>query len=320
MRFFQSIREIMATVAQSMAMLASIAGLMLYFFILFAVAGKQLFAGVLSTVCLAPGYVHGLEPAECPSKVPCIHQCYRVSLLPNATHVYMSQDRLDHQDSLGFDSLTTAFATEFGVMILDSWTLFSHPIRTSPASTRGFAFPLFASMVLVISLVTVNLFLAAITFTFLKIRRGERHEQLLADFAENFDGGSSDQTNQHAGMLLDDDHVAPWHFPMNPWLTPKFASIERTRWFERACTYVVVLNTIVMASAHHNMATWLVVLSTFFEVIFTLCYTAEAGIKIFAIGLRPCWRSKMNRRVAIRKLKSCCLPAPPLFCDSLAHQ
>ena len=54
MRYFASIRQIIATVANSLTMLLAVGGLMLFFLCIFSVVGMQLFAGVVNRRCLAP--------------------------------------------------------------------------------------------------------------------------------------------------------------------------------------------------------------------------------------------------------------------------
>ena len=70
-----------------------------------------------------------------------------------------------------------------------------------------------------------------------------------------------------------------------------WGSVERTPGVNS-----ILLNTLLMALSSHHMAGWLVLVSTLLEVFFTLVYSAEAGLKIFAVGFCPYWRSRMNRR------------------------
>ena len=65
----------------------------------------------------------------------------------------------DLSGPVGPEPLTFVFFP-LAVMILDQWSLFMHPIRDSAATTNYLAFPIFAVMVVTMSMVTVNLFRA----------------------------------------------------------------------------------------------------------------------------------------------------------------
>jgi hypothetical protein len=174
MRFFQGIREIMSAVTRGYRMLTTIIGLLLYAYTLVSVIGMELFGGTISRKCYLPTEAAplGLVLSDCPPMLQCEDnmECYE------AAKAHWTQDRDRYVHRFGFDNLWTSFNTAFGVTILDGWSGMSIVLSEAESSTRILVFPLFMLMVLVISLLIVNLFLASVTVSFLGVRQEMRAE------------------------------------------------------------------------------------------------------------------------------------------------
>ena len=174
MRFFKGIREIMSAVTRGYRMLTTIVGLLLYAYTLVSVIGMELFGGTISRKCHLPTEAEplGLVLSDCPPMLQCEDnmQCYE------AVKGHWTQDRDRYVHRFGFDNLWTSFNTAFGVTILDGWSGMSIALSEAESSTRILAFPLFMLMVLIISLLIVNLFLASVTVSFLGVRQEMRAE------------------------------------------------------------------------------------------------------------------------------------------------
>ena len=148
-------------------------------------------------------------------------------------------------------------------MILDQWSIFMHEIRDAGASTSWLAFTVFALMVMSISLVTVNLFLAAMTYTFLQIRRKTRRDFLLVDFvdfASEVDQVATTDTDTDTRVRVGQEPLG--RFPMNRFCTPYCKKLVQASWFEHWCLNAIVLNTMSMAVVSHEMSNWLLTVIT----------------------------------------------------------
>ena len=269
-------------------MLMTILGLLLYAYTLVSVIGMELFSGTISRKCYLPTEAEslGLLLSDCPPMLECddIMQCYEAA----EAHWTMDRDRYVHR--YGFDNLWQSFNTAFGVTILDDWSGMSIALSEAESSTRILAFPLFTLMVLIISLLIVNLFLASVTVSFLGVRQEMRAEEV---------GQTKKPTALEAlelanAAVSNDGSQVAYSFPMNEKITPVAQKLVATPRFESAIAISVLLNTLLMMMNHYRMEQWVMITTVVFELIFTAVYTFEALAKIFATGFRPYLSSKIN--------------------------
>eukprot|EP01052_Picozoa_sp_SAG31_P021248 SAG31_NODE_1633_length_7689_cov_3.155599_2_plen_1828_part_00 len=290
MRFFAGIRELMGAIALGYQTLLTVLALLCYAYIIAAVAGMALFGGVVSRQCLDPAdpIANGLTMVDCPRMLHCSQEQYCFALQnPGATF-----DRNSHVDKLGFDTFGLALLTEFSITVLDDWGELAQPFQDSAASTRGLAHPLFAVVVLCISLLIVQLFLASITFSFLSIRRSSRKQEHDKALERSPEDTVAKANEIPAGLHPSSDHT---HFPMHPRWTPRCAAIMSDSRFDAFILNTVILNTLVMAINHYDMNSALELFTNACELVFIVVYTAEAAVKIGAVGFVPYWKLKMNK-------------------------
>ena len=181
----------MAAVALGYKMLLTIMGLVLYAWVIGGVIGIELFAGALSSVCLLEdeGIDLELEFVEkgCARTIDCPppQTCFLRKADSSRPEIAINQFRPDHSDKIGFDTIGSAFMTEFQITVMDDWPELAQPIIDSSVTTTQLVWPLFMVIVITVSLLSVNLFLASMTFSFLTIRQENRGDQAtLALFQE----------------------------------------------------------------------------------------------------------------------------------------
>lgn len=148
-------------------------------------------------------------------------------------------------------------------------------------------------MVLCISLLIVQLFLASITFSFLTVRQRNRNKQQekLAP-SPSFENAIEEAI---AGTSAANSGDVDDAFPMHPRYTPKCQAMTSHPRFDTLIAQTVVLNTIVMAMNHYDMDQGLELFTTICEVVFMLVYSGEAALKICAVGFAPYWALKLNK-------------------------
>ena len=124
----------------------------------------------------------------------------------------------------------------------------AQPFVDSTASTRALAYPIFALVVLCISLVIVQLFLAAVTFSFLTVRQSTRRQQheepVKKSFEDALDEAVAETSTSSDGQM---------HFPMHPRFTPSCVILMQSPKFDTFIAQTVVVNILVMAMNHYDM-------------------------------------------------------------------
>eukprot|EP01050_Picozoa_sp_SAG11_P007632 SAG11_NODE_643_length_7983_cov_2.198884_2_plen_1259_part_00 len=91
------------------------------------------------------------------------------------------------------------------------------------------------------------------------------------------------------------DEKAKPAFPYIPGCSDLFRSIVTTNTFELVIMGVVVTNTVIMATEHHEQPEDLTKFVRASEFVFTLIYVSEAIMKIFGIGALPYFREPLNQ-------------------------
>jgi hypothetical protein len=295
MRFFSGIRELMTAVAVGYKMLLTIMGLLLYAWIIGGVVGMELFAGVVSRTCLDPASPDavGLAITDCPRTIRCELplQCYQAAP-PDITALHAVQIRDNHRDKIGYDTIGAAFVTEFQVTIMDDWPELVQPIAESGTNTAVLARPVTIVFVCLVSMLSVNLFLASITHSYLTVRqdsrgqgdakKGKSLQEQLAELEKD-------------ALAGDGDDAPRYSFPMHRKCTPTCKDIASSSKFETFMVQVIILNVIVLMMDSYDSEQWVSNVATYGEVVFVCIYTVELLIKVFATGFRPYLRSHLNK-------------------------
>ena len=181
LRYHEGISEILSAIGHGRGSISLVAELILIGAVVFAILGRELFGGSISRVCDEGDY--GLEwqaslvethPAVNHSSsivggvCPLSFQCdICVELVPETR----PRSRTEHWDKIGFDTVGQSLLTIFSVASLDEWATIAEPILRSDASTDWMVWWFFAAIVVTLNIVGVNLLLAAVTFSYMAIRK-----------------------------------------------------------------------------------------------------------------------------------------------------
>jgi len=131
-------------------------------------------------------------------------KCCRV-LDAKSVHTYgvayghkLYSDRRDEIEYVGFDNALTATLTEFIATTMDEWPALAHPITNSDSNTAFLAWPFFASMTLLLGILTANLFVSVICYAFSQLdlekykkAKDESHRGQLRAMFDRFDDDGS---------------------------------------------------------------------------------------------------------------------------------
>eukprot|EP01052_Picozoa_sp_SAG31_P053538 SAG31_NODE_13781_length_847_cov_1.151070_1_plen_166_part_10 len=155
----------------------------------------------------------------------------------------------------GFDHLPQTCLTVFAQIALDGgFHDLPYLIQKTDAGVTGVIWWLFASIVIIVNLLVLNLFVAIVVSSFQSTHAAAAHtnaeqEQAAAVLNASL-GDSPKQTNRHIDNLLEglEDDVPDY-------LPGRRAKVERflaTSGFELSVLTVIGLNVIVLCSYHHG--------------------------------------------------------------------
>eukprot|EP01046_Picozoa_sp_COSAG06_P006102 COSAG06_NODE_283_length_18377_cov_8.509301_6_plen_2777_part_00 len=293
LRFFAHIRNILNSIIGNRVMIGAVMLLLLFLFSLLYVVGFQLFEGVADATCGAPDGC--AECGEALDKCPPSFDCTAQYPAASACFVWEKPNRTVLSDGhFGFDSFSTSALTIGAIVTLDNWDGICDRFRRDIVVTSSFAWPTFAASVVGIGLFTVNLFVAGLAYSYIKVRKASRNldapggvkktlvERLLNDGrgagANTHNGGS-----RHLLQIL------------NPPLTRRCRRIMNSATFEVVTTLVVLVNIVFMACDHHQPTPQNELILSVGEAVFTVCYTLELAIKLQALGIKQYFRFMLNR-------------------------
>jgi Ca2+-binding EF-hand superfamily protein len=296
LRFFSHIRNILGSIIAGRVMIGSVLLLLAFLFMLTYVIGFQLFAGVMDTTCGPSGGCPGCGMlTECPSTLDCTalypggHACYSLSIM-NETLQNTTAPRA--APTFGFDTFGTSVLTVGSIITFDGWFDISVQMRQAQVAMRYWAWPAFASAVVWIGLFTVNLFLAGLAYSFIKVRKTTRNldahgalkktlvERMLNDKATS---GQDDEKGRHLLQLL------------HPPATRRARQLVNNSWFLNGLLLTVLVNVGFMAADHHNPSEQTQLTFAIAEAIFTAIYTFEMCTKLQAMGVLEYFKISLNR-------------------------
>lgn len=169
---------------------------MVFFMCIFGTIGVQLFGGTLSYQCAdndrewyEPGDAepHALVNAtlvRCPHPLGCKgadgntveypndNVCYHVvvhgsgRMNQGAVAYPYADDRIFETEIYGFDNIWSAFITQFVVTTMDEWPAIAHPMAKAGGQNDSLVWMFFFTLVMLLAIVTANLFVSVICFAF----------------------------------------------------------------------------------------------------------------------------------------------------------
>ena len=192
----------------------------------------------------------------------------------------------------GFDGFGNSVLTVGAIITLDGWDVICRPFRRDIVLASNLAWPIFSFAAVGAGLFTVNLFIASLAYSFIKIRKASR----------NLDAGGGVKTTL-VEKLLNDGLGASESFAdgrhilqlLNPPLTRRCRSLLKNDIFDGGTTLVVMVNIVFMTCAYHEPSPEHQRIFDVGEAVFTVAYTLELLIKLQALGFRQYFRFMLNR-------------------------
>eukprot|EP01051_Picozoa_sp_SAG22_P011938 SAG22_NODE_1195_length_5200_cov_2.280533_1_plen_1405_part_01 len=302
---FEELRNIMNAISMSGPYLYTIAALLIFFFVLFGTMGVALFGGALTRVCEMDSdagfacntgrknfhheYIFwncsAMAEATCPSSLSCETPDTCREVPNNSVGPIDGTFRGDENGYIGFDNMLTACLTIFVVTTGDEWTAVSYAIQDSSVNVGFLAWPFCATIVVLLSLVTAELFTAVIAFAFEKAGEDDDEQTSAAEPSPLPVPDSGAQVDE-LGLAPDESTSGAQQtgFPFVPGLSPACLSCASSTAFEVFIFVVIVVNGFTMSLEHFD-GKQLVVTPPVIEIVFVMIYTLELLIKILAWGI-----------------------------------
>eukprot|EP01051_Picozoa_sp_SAG22_P003916 SAG22_NODE_200_length_15420_cov_4.424581_4_plen_2131_part_00 len=295
LRFFKHIRQILMALHNSYKVLSIIIYAMVVLFMVFGVLFHALFNGSLTHKCWDPADFANCPRCQnvaehCPAPLGC--EGYGLECYVLSRGDVTGGDRQAHTDKYGFDNAATSALTMFSMATMDDWQAFVNAFREADPVHSKTTVAL-GAFVIICSLMYVNFFLAAISFSYIKVRSDARQAEmqrtaeetvvmqlLEGELPEEID---MDTDSPRESKCCNDKMIQGAHV------------IVTSETFDSFILIVVALNITLMASDHYPKSDGFVTFVELCELVFYLIYLFEFVVKVIALGWVGYLKVVLNR-------------------------
>lgn len=319
LRLFKGLQGILDALWLTLPYVSTVMGMLSFFLIIFSTMGVALFGGTLSRACRESTELFSTQPylaavagdvsmvpTGCPPTMACAamatdpqntsqlvawsvegdDMCTAIPYDLDRTHL----DRTFETKYIGYDNVLYSFLTLIVVTTLDEWPLIAHRMWQSDGNVGFGAWWFIVVVVLLVSLLTVNLFTAVVSYGFGKMRN-ELHRSAFTG-EEVFGKGP---TEEETGPVDDKEtFVSERPFPFIPAISPAAYDLVRSNAFEYTILGAIVGNAICMASEYHGMSKGHKDALVLFEVGFLVVFLIEMLIKWSGMGMSAYFADRFN--------------------------
>ena len=264
---------ILDSLSQSVPLLASTTLLFLFFFFTFAVVALEFYQNSLGRRCTINDE-ELISPAFCNSEKSFGNKC------ENTDHVCNVSLQAPFAGQASFDNVFASMLVIFQVVTLDSWSFYLYSLGNAEHWLWTLFF--FTALIVLISFVVVNLFLAVIHTTFMRVRKEQQHSAFV-NAGDTIQGKPQDlNIDQILGLTVDD----PCVIVCLRNIQPNVSAFIKSRAFELGINFCIVLNTLVHTyetSGHGSVAdNESTIMWT--EVVFCAIFSIEIILRFIRFG------------------------------------
>uniref|UniRef100_A0A7N8YJ79 Voltage-dependent L-type calcium channel subunit alpha n=1 Tax=Mastacembelus armatus TaxID=205130 RepID=A0A7N8YJ79_9TELE len=299
-----SLQVVLNSIIKAMVPLLHIALLVLFVIIIYAIIGLELFMGKMHKTCV---YEHlGTNAEEKPA--PCApNGAYGRHCTQNGTDCRMGWEG-PNDGITNFDNFAFAMLTVFQCITMEGWTDVLYWMQDA----MGYELPwvYFVSLVIFGSFFVLNLVLGVLSGEFSKERekakaRGDfqklREKQQLEEDLKGYldwitQAEDIDPENEEEG--IDDDKPRNRDRYSRRWnrlCRRKCRAAVKSQVFYWLVIFLVFLNTLTIASEHHQQPQWLTDVQDIANKVLLALFTGEMLLKMYSLGLQAYFVSLFNR-------------------------
>ncbi|XP_025029510.1 voltage-dependent L-type calcium channel subunit alpha-1S [Python bivittatus] len=319
-----SLQVVLNSIIKAMLPLLHIAVLVVFMLIIYAIVGQELFKGKMHKTC----YYNGtdiLATVEHEKPAPCTNSGHgRHCTIPGSEcrGPWAGPNHgITHFDNFGFAMLTV-----YQCISMEGWTEVLYWVNDAIGNEWPWIY--FVSLILLGSFFILNLILGVLSGeftkerekaksrgTFQKLREKQQLEEDMKGYmdwithAEVMDSDrtrgegtvSSDEGGSETDSLYEIEGMNKWILFFRHWrrwnrlFRRKCREVVKSKFFYWAVILIVALNTLSIATEHHNQPEWLTHAQDVANRVLLSLFTVEMILKMYALGLRQYFMSLFNR-------------------------
>uniref|UniRef100_A0A8D0E689 Voltage-dependent L-type calcium channel subunit alpha n=1 Tax=Salvator merianae TaxID=96440 RepID=A0A8D0E689_SALMN len=318
-----SLQVVLNSIIKAMLPLLHIAVLVVFMLVIYAIVGQELFKGKMHKTCYYNGTdiiatVEGEKPAPCTSaghgRQCTIPGSECRGKWPGPNH------GITHFDNFGFAMLTV-----YQCISMEGWTEVLYWVNDAIGNEWPWIY--FVSLILLGSFFILNLILGVLSGeftkerekaksrgTFQKLREKQQleedmkgymdwitHAEVMDSDGKRGEGMSSDEGGSETESLYEIEGMNKWILFFRHWrrwhrlFRRKCREVVKSRFFYWFVILIVALNTLSIASEHHNQPNWLTQVQDIGNRVLLALFAVEMVLKMYALGLRQYFMSLFNR-------------------------
>uniref|UniRef100_A0A670YL92 Voltage-dependent L-type calcium channel subunit alpha n=1 Tax=Pseudonaja textilis TaxID=8673 RepID=A0A670YL92_PSETE len=312
-----SLQVVLNSIIKAMLPLFHIAVLVVFMLIIYAIVGQELFKGKMHKTC----YYNGtdiLATVEHEKPAPCSTSGHGRSCTISGSECRGPwagpNHGITHFDNFGFAMLTV-----YQCISMEGWTEVLYWVNDAIGNAWPWIY--FVSLILLGSFFILNLILGVLSGeftkerekaksrgTFQKLREKQQLEEDMKGYmdwiihAEVMDRmRSSDEGGSETDSLYEIEGMNKWILFFRHWrrwnrlFRRKCREIVKSKFFYWAVILIVGLNTISIATEHHNQPDWLTHAQDVANRVLLALFAVEMILKMYALGIRQYFMSLFNR-------------------------
>uniref|UniRef100_A0A3B5AMB8 Voltage-dependent L-type calcium channel subunit alpha n=1 Tax=Stegastes partitus TaxID=144197 RepID=A0A3B5AMB8_9TELE len=299
-----SLQVVLNSIIKAMVPLLHIALLVLFVIIIYAIIGLELFMGKMHKTC----FIAEEKPAPCAPDGAYGRHCTQ-----NGTQCKVGWEG-PNDGITNFDNFAFAMLTVFQCITMEGWTDVLYWVNDAV----GYRWPwvYFVTLIIIGSFFVLNLVLGVLSGEFSKERekakaRGDfqklREKQQLEEDLKGYldwitQAEDIDPENEEEGM--DDDKPRNCEYynvcvrysrRWNRLCRRKCRAAVKSQVFYWLVIFLVFLNTLTIASEHHQQPQWLTDVQDIANKVLLALFTGEMLLKMYSLGLQAYFVSLFNR-------------------------
>eukprot|EP00892_Ulva_mutabilis_P001295 jgi/Ulvmu1/11166/UM072_0002.1 len=321
----EGMRMLVSTLLSSLPMLLDVLILCAFLFLIFGTVGVQTFAGALRQYCGVPvggvavnqvlhnvtSFVH-LSSEVCGDRIvqlpasgawfatngtsypkPSSGQgrtCESGNSSDYGVYCFVgdASDNPNH-GLISFDNILWSWLTIFQCVSLEGWTEVMYAVQDG---VSDYVWVYFVVLIIVGAFFAVNLALAVLYLQFTQSQAEleiEREEQAAAISAAQ-QKATQDPLAAPKSLRRQQSKLTGSFL----WLKRLCYRIQANPYFEVLTLTLISINTVVMASEHHEMQPWHTAMNEILNIVFTAYFTSEMVVKVLGLGPKGYMEDRMN--------------------------
>uniref|UniRef100_A0A3Q2VBA6 Voltage-dependent L-type calcium channel subunit alpha n=1 Tax=Haplochromis burtoni TaxID=8153 RepID=A0A3Q2VBA6_HAPBU len=299
-----SLQVVLNSIIKAMVPLLHIALLVLFVIIIYAIIGLELFMGKMHKTCVhnLTGTIAEEKPAPCAPDGAYGRHCKQ-----NGTQCRVGWEG-PNDGITNFDNFAFAMLTVFQCITMEGWTDVLYWVNDAVGYTWPWVY--FVTLIIIGSFFVLNLVLGVLSGEFSKERekakaRGDfqklREKQQLEEDLKGYldwitQAEDIDPENEEEGM--DDEKPRNRDRYSRRWnrlCRRKCRAAVKSQVFYWLVIFLVFLNTLTIASEHHQQPQWLTDVQDIANKVLLALFTGEMLLKMYSLGLQAYFVSLFNR-------------------------